>query len=245
MFTKILLKSIASTAAAGAVVAMAQVAGPAAVTASPTIENVACSTSYQGCAHTNADVDVDHQVTQYGTFNTITVTVHNTETGGRIVGGGHATVIIRGVNTRSVQLTNGRGTLSVPRRLDANQTYDIVVQFPSQGQYGRSTDITRLTVVKSRTDLAVRASDLQGGQRPVVTGSVTGRTGLDPHGRVEVQLFHRGDLVKSKTVGINDGDFTARFGRESDRGLWTAEATFLGNDNFRRSSGSDDFRVRR
>jgi hypothetical protein len=241
MFKKFVLKSVASTAAAGAVLAMAQIATPAVVTSSPQIKHVAEECGYQSSLATTTNVTLSQNVVQYGARVRATIQVSS----GTGTPGGTVTLALQGMRSWTLELNaEGIAGLTLPR-LGADETYGILVTYDGHNCYTASHDSAFLTVKKARSNTHANARGINNGARPVVTGDVTTSTGVTPRGTVRVTLSKRGDVVKRTNVRLSGGEFKARFGKTFGVGRWVATATYLGNDNIRRSSDADAFRIHR
>ncbi len=204
MFKTILTKSVASVAAAGAVLAVAGLSAPATVTAAPTFRNVACN-NYPDKIATTTNITLDQAVQQYGQKNSATVTVSS----GTGTPTGSVEVSISGTGfSRTVTLRNGSATVDLPRRLDSGETYQVTAVFTPDcqtGQYAGSSDTAYLTVKKGRSDVHRQSADniaRRGTARPsaMVTSDY-----MSPGGDARVTITH-GKRERSKVVDVEKLD---------------------------------------
>lgn len=246
MFTKILLKSAVGTASFAAVLASVQYAAPATTTVSPDFVTVACNDDYADSVFTKTSLKLDRAVAQYGAANTAHVVVTSNVDGKTPTG--TATVTVVGQWSTTISLNNGKGNVTLPHRLAANNTYSVRARYnPSCAEFrGSSSDTKEYTVVKAGTNARASAPDISRGDRPRVRVSVDASTSVTVNsGRAAVRLFKNGDLRQRTVVDITGGDAVARFKPVRKRGLWEARVHYLGARNFQADSTRTTARVTR
>jgi hypothetical protein len=234
MFKRIVVKSVAGAAGAGVVLALAGLTSPAAVSASPAIKNMACSTNYPNPAASNTALAVVHYIHEYGKGNRAVATVAS--------GGKNASGSVRFAtdgHSWLVPLVDGRAAHALPTRMGAAETYKVRARYLpdcKNGEVAGSRDHRFVTVNRANTEITSRfASDIKRGGHPVIEAVVASRT-LSPGGRAKVILAN-GNARKTKVVAVDrighgDSKIHARFGRTFKRGQWTVTVRYLGTHNF-------------
>jgi hypothetical protein len=246
LFKRIVVKSVAGAAGAGVVLALAGLTSPAAVSASPAIKNMACSTNYPNPAASNTALAVVHYIHEYGKGNRAVATVAS--------GGKNATGSVRFAvdgNTWVVPLVDGRAAQALPRRMSAGQTYNVRARYIpdcKNGEVAGSADHRFVTVNRANTKITSRfAADITRGEHPVVDAVVASRT-LSPGGRAKV-IITNGKARKAKVVSVDrlghgDSKIHARFGRTFKKGQWTVTVRYLGTSNFEPRREYTGFHIR-
>jgi len=247
MFAKHLKKSAFSAAAVGAVLAVAATTTPGTVTAAPTLKNVACESGYENKTATTTNLTLVRPIQQYGQRNRANVTV--TSDAGEPTG---SVIISVAGRTWTVPVTNGEATKALPRRLPAQNSYDVRARFRPDcadgTQYARSASTKVLTVRKANTRIPTRsAASIRRGERPVVRAIV--ESTVSPGGEARVTIVN-GNAKKSKIVsvsklGAGESLIRARFSRTRKLGVWDVTIRYIGTRNFRPSTEFTTFRVRR
>ena len=249
MFKKILLRSVASTAAIGSALAVSLVATPAVVTTAPEIRNVACDLKYPSSVSTTTQLALGRSFGAYGVPNSAKAQV-SSDAARTPVGKVRFRLFNPDGSLRrawKVRLRNGEATVGLPRRLGAQNTYIVRANYipPDCSIFQRSASAPAYyTVNKAGTRTVVRAPDRTRGQNGRV--NVTMRTGspFTPQGKVRI-VVKRGDRVVARQVRkLNDGKTTAVF-RKFAVGKFNVRGVYLGAKNFKRSAGNTSFRVTR
>jgi hypothetical protein len=247
MLKRLLVRSVATSAAVGTVVALAGVTTPATVSSSPAIESVACQQSYPNPIASSTDVRMDNAFQAYGAVNTVRVDVNANV--GNPTGSVRITVARR---SWTVPLSGGRASKVLPRRmLDAGRTYRVSARFLpncNTGEYATSRDDALLTVMRAGTrvrDLDV--NNIRRGGKPHVTANI--RSNVAPGGKARVTIS-KGHKRRTRTVPVrkvsgNTSRVSLWFGRVNAKGTWTVKVKYLGNRNFTADSASTTFRVKR
>jgi hypothetical protein len=253
LFKKILLRSVASTAAIGSALAVSLVATPAVVTTAPEIRNVACSVPkpYQSSVSTTTQLSLGRSVGAYGVANSATARVSRDEAGAKTPVG---QVRFRLINPNGevrrawkVRLRNGEATVGLPRRLGAQNTYTVRANYipPDCSIFQRSASAPAYyTVNKAGTRTVVRAPDRTHGQNGRVNVRLRTASPFTPQGKVRI-VVKRGDRVVARQVRkLNDGKVSANF-RKFAVGKFNVRAVYLGAKNFKRGAGNTGFRITR
>ncbi|QNN53947.1 hypothetical protein [Nocardioides mesophilus] len=243
MFAAILKKSVASAAAAGAVIAVAGLSAPATVGSSPSIEKVACKKDYPSAIATITNVALRNPAQPYGLTNVAVATV--TANVGKPTGNVRISVAGR---SWTVGVNNGVARKTLPRDLAAQETYPVSARFVPNcdtGEYGGSSDTTYLTVTRADTSITrLKAPNRRAGGHPSVTATV-GSANLAPNGSARVRIYNGGavetQVVRVQKLEDGSGLIEARFGRVFKRGVWTARVSYLGNKNFQQASADRTF----
>jgi hypothetical protein len=252
MFKKILLRSVASTAAIGSALAISLVATPAVVTTAPEIRNVACDNVYAGSVSTTTQLSLGRSVGAYGVSNAATARVSR-DGAGKTPGG---QVRFRLFNPNGqvrrvwkVRLHNGAATVGLPARLGAQNTYTVRANYipPNCSIFRASvSDPAYYTVNKAGTRTVVKAPNRTRAQNGRV--NVTVRTGspFTPQGKVRVVVKRSGNgKVVARQVRQLQGGQTTAVLRKFAVGKFNVRVVYLGTKNFKRSVGNDTFRVTR
>jgi hypothetical protein len=251
MFKKILLRSVASTAAIGSALAVSLVATPAVVTTAPEIRNVACEVKYPGSVSTTTQLSLGRYVGAYGVPNFATARVSRDEAGAKTpVGKVRFRIFNPNGKVRrawTVRLRNGEATVGLPRRLGAQNTYTVRANYipPDCSIFQRSASAPAYyTVNKAGTRTVVRAPDRTRGQNGRVNVALRSAN-FTPQGKVRI-VIKRGDRVVARQVRkLNtNGRVSAGF-RKFAVGKFNVRAVYLGTPNFKRSAGNATFRVTR
>jgi hypothetical protein len=251
LFKKILLRSVASTAAIGSALAVSLVATPAVVTTAPEIRQVACDLPYPSSVSTTTQLSLGRYVGAYGVNNFATARVSRDEAGKKTPVG---QVRFRIMNPNGevrrawkVRLRNGEATVGLPRRLGAQTTYTVRANYvpPSCSIFQRSASAPAYyTVNKAGTRTVVRAPDRTRGQNGRVNVRLRTGSPFTPQGKVRI-VVKRGDRVVARQVRrLNDGRVSTQF-RKFAVGSFDVRAVYLGAKNFKRSAGNTSFRVTR
>ncbi len=249
MFTKMLLRSVATSVAAGSVFAASLVATPALVATAPEIRTVACD-SYAAEAPTTTTLTLARAAGQYGAVNRATATV--TDGSATPTGSVRFTIYDQTTGTvtpgDTVELTDGQATLQMSRYLRANRTYMVTANYlPDDSCEFRPSDADAkfYTVYKRRTTTDVNAPNRRVRQ-PVKVGVVVSapfQEGLGGKARVVITRSGKAKVLRSAVVRLTDRRAVATL-TSLRPGLYTAKVRYLGHVNYAASSGADSFRVR-
>lgn len=247
MFTKHMKRSAYSAAAVGAVLAVAVTTTPGAVTAAPTFKNVNCESGYENKTATTTTLTLVRPIQQYGQHNRANVAV--TSDAGEPTGD---VIISVAGRTWTVPVTDGEATKALPRRLPAENSYDVHARFRPDcadgTQYARSASTKVLTVRRAHTRIPTRsAPGIRRGERPLVRAIVDSTVSPGGDARITIQ---NGEAMKSKVVsvrklGAGESLIRTRFSRTRKLGAWDVTIRYLGTRNFRPSTEFTTFRVRR
>jgi hypothetical protein len=251
LFKKILLRSVASTAAIGSALAVSLVATPAVVTTAPEVRNVACEVKYPGSVSTTTQLSLGRYVGAYGVANFATARVSRDEANAKTPVGRVRFRLINPDGTLrrawKVQLRNGEATVGLPRRLGAQNTYTVRANYipPDCSIFQRSASAPAYyTVNKAGTRTVVRAPDRTHGQNGRVNVRLRTASPFTPQGKVRI-VVKRGDRVVARQVRkLNDGKVSANF-RKFAVGKFNVRAVYLGAKNFKRGAGNTGFRITR
>ena len=241
MFRKALLRSMATTVAVGTAFAGAALAAPA--TVAPSIANMSCKAQYQHSVVTKTHLSLSRTAGEFGQRNVAEVVV--TSDAGVPTGRVRITT-----NLRSWTVTldpNGYARHRLSRFLSPG-TYPVSARYyPGCSRFGRShSPRWSYTVSKAHTSVVdMHARNIDRGARPAVGLDVTTSTGVTPHGRVRIKLYHHSHLRRARTVRLHGGHGWVRFGRVWQRRSWQVTATYLGTRNLRRSASDTGFWVSR
>ncbi len=249
MLRSVIGRSLAKSTAAGTVLAVAGLVGPAAVVSVPSLSLVACRDNYPNPIRTTTRLTLTDSFVEYGTRQRARVSV--TSTAGRRPTGSVRFV----VDGRSwdVPLTRGEASKGLPRGLDANDTYNVRARFVpdcATGQFAPSSDRRSLTVFKADTRIgSVLAPDIRRGQRFVVR-SVVGTGTKSPHGKAKVVIRNGGKTLKQRVdvvpIGGGDSVIRANFRKKVRKpGTWNVKIVYLGSDDCKKSRTFASFKVRR
>ena len=255
MFKKLLLRSVATSAAVGSVFAASLVATPAVVATAPEIRTVACD--YPATAATETVLDLSREGGHYGAINWATATVSATDGGNAVPTGAVRFAVrdqTRGVVTDAATVGldgNGQAELRLNRYLRANRTYMVTATYipddTCEFQVSEARTASFYFVFKRNTSTAVDAPSVRRFTRPAVTVSVGNRYFEERlWGKVRVVITKKGSnkALRATTTRLTDRAATVSFKRLNP-GLYTAKVRYLGNVNYAASSGADGFRVRR
>jgi LPXTG-motif cell wall-anchored protein len=141
MFRNVLTSRLVAALAAGGVLAIAQLSGPATVASVPALEQVA---DYPESVETTTDVRVDHPMMRPGQTNHARATVSSDNGTPK----GTVTFKVSGHAPKVVTLRNGHASYTLPSDLAAGKTYTVTARYNGKGQYKPSSDETQVTVVK-------------------------------------------------------------------------------------------------
>jgi hypothetical protein len=249
MFKKILLRSVAGATAIGSALAFSAVTAPAVVTASPEIRNVACEVKYPGSVSTATQLTLGRSVGVYGVANSATATVSTDEAGAKTpTGRVRFTLSADGKVLRAwtVSLRGGEATVGLPRRLGAQETYNVVARYlPGCSVFKPSTsNIAYYSVNKAGTNPAVNAPNVTRGDNARVNVNVRSASPFAPGGKVRMVVKRHGRVLAKQVRTLRGGKASATF-REFAVGRYRVEVRYLGTRNFRPGSGADVFRVTR
>lgn len=232
-------RSVSRIVAIGSVLAAAQLLAPAGNAAV-----IVKADRYPNSVATVTHLNLQRNIAQYGAITRARVRV----TDGGLAGTPHGTITLRVFgHVQTKRLFDGRAVFTLPRRLPAQATYTVRANYraPAESRYRNSSDSASYTVVKANTTAHARARDIARSERPHVHVRVSSDTGLTPRGDVRVRLIKNGDVRRSKTVTLQDGEAVVSFRRVRALGQWTAKVRYLGNANFQRDTDWDTFRVTR
>jgi hypothetical protein len=253
MFKKILLRSVASTAAIGSALAVSLVATPAVVTTAPEIRTVACEVPYPSSVSTTTQLSLGRSVGAYGVSNMATARVSRDEAGGKTPGGRvrfrlfNPNGAVR--NSWTVQLRNGEATVGLPARLGAQSTYTVRANYipPSCSVFqGSQSAPAYYTVNKAGTRTVVNAPNRTRAQKGRVNVAVRTGSPFTPQGKVRVVVKRNGNgKVVARQVRKLQGGTTTAVLRKFAPGRFNVRVVYLGTKNFKRSTGNDTFRVTR
>jgi hypothetical protein len=254
LFKKILLRSVASTAAIGSALAVSLVATPAVVTTSPEIRNVACDLKYPSSVSTTTQLSLGRSVGAYGTENWATARVSRDEANAKTpVGKVRFRLFNRSdgslIRAWRVQLRGGEATVGLPRRLGAQTTYTVRANYipPDCSIFQRSASAPAYyTVNKAGTRTVVRAPDRTRGQNGRVNVRLRTGSPFTPQGKVRIVVKRAANnrVVARQVRKLEDGRVSATF-RKFAVGRFKVRAVYLGAKNFERSAGNARFRVTR
>lgn len=251
MFTKVLFKSAATTAAVGTALAVSLVATPSAVTTAPELRTVSSvpaeycdDASYAGEVATTTTLKLGRAMGRYGMPNKATATV----TDGDLTPTGSVRFVLyngagRVVGSTTVGLVDGVATWAMPRNLRARQTAKVSANYlgedcfaPSQGDLGFYTILPRGTWTQ------VDAPNRRRVWRPRVDVAVRSYAPYAAQGAVRIRITRNGQVVRGKRVWLRGGERTVFFKRLRP-GVYDVRVNYVGHRNFIRSAGSDRFRV--
>lgn len=241
MFVSILKRSVASTMAAGLIVAAAGFSGPATL-GSGDLVNVACQKNYPSKIATFTTVRLNDSLQSYGAGNVANVKVGSSS--GQPTGS--VTVTVGGKSSTS-KLSGGSASVSIPR-LNAQRTYTVSARFKpncNTGEFAGSSDTTNLTVNQASSSIArLSARNIKKGQRPAVSGRVS-TSYSKASGTVRVQIS-KGRYGKSETTRVRGSKnaFRAVFSKTRSKGRWNVNVSYSGNRNYQGSSASTTFVVK-
>jgi hypothetical protein len=246
MLRSILGRSFASTVAAGTVLAVAGIAGPAAVVSAPSLSLVACQDNYPNPIATRTNLTLGDSFVEYGTRQRANVTVSSTA-------GRRPTGTVRFVvdgRSWAVRLSNGEASQALPGNLDARETYRVRARFVpdcATGQFAPSSDSQALTVFRANTRIgSVLAPNVERGQRPNVRAVLSTRT-KSPHGKAKVVIWKGGQklkkVVRVDPIGSGDSVIRARFGKVRKLGQWNVKIKYLGNEDCEKATKFTKFKV--
>lgn len=229
-------RALAAIAALGSVLALTLVVlVPSSATAAPT-----CQPGYPATAATTTSLSL-RSVGFYGGRNVASVRVRSNA--GRP--GGSVTISGRGFSY-TVALHGGRASHSLPRYLPARHTYRVTARYPGRGCFKASSASKSYTVFRAFTSIrGLTAAAGVRGRHPYVSGRVVTSNHATAVGTVSLRIYHHGRYVQSRTATLHHGRFAASFSRVYALGKWTARATLHSSGNYRGSSASTGFRVRR
>jgi hypothetical protein len=235
-----LLKSVASAAAVGAALTVAQLSTPATVTASPEIQTVACTKGYQGSIPTTISFTGWAATGRYGTRNSFTVHVgSNSKTPV-----GKVKLSMPGRTSWTVGLTRGQAATSLPRWLPAQATYGVTAKYmPSCDQFQGHSVTKHYTVYKAFSATRATVRSITRGHRPVVSVGVHS-TGT-PTGKVKVSLVKNGDVKYTETASLRSGSARVTCRKVWKTGSWTAKVAYFGSRNYKADTGRTTFTVKR
>jgi hypothetical protein len=254
MFKKILLRSVASTAAIGSALAVSLVATPAVVTTAPEIRNVACEVKYPGSVSTTTQLSLGRSVGAYGVANMATARVSRDEAGGKTPGGkvrfrlsDSSGKVLR---AWAVQLRNGEATVGLPARLGARTTYTVrAIYLPPDCSVfqGSQSAPAYYTVNKAGTRaVVVNAPNRTRAQKGRVNVAVRTGSPFTPQGKVRVVVKRNGNgKVVARQVRKLQGGKTTAVLRKFAPGKFNVRVVYLGTKNFKSSAGTGSFRVTR
>ena len=246
MFGKHLKKSVVTTTAVGAVLAVAATSTSGVVTAAPDFKNVACTSGYPNPSASNTNLTLTRPIQQYGQRNRANVSV----TANGQDGTGVVRISVAG-NTWTVPLQDGEASHALPRKLDAEATYTVRARYIpdcADGEVAGSNDSEPLTVGKADTKITSRfAPNIQRGERPRVRAIVSST--LSPGGEARV-IIKNGTARQAKTVSVEkigggESLIRARFASVRKLGQWDVKIKYLGTGNFERSREFTGFVVKR
>ncbi|HEX6246575.1 MAG TPA: Ig-like domain-containing protein [Nocardioidaceae bacterium] len=249
MFTKLLAKSAAVSAAVGTTLALSLVSSPAMVTAAPEIRTVACD-DYAAERQTTTTLELSRAAGQYGAINRATATVTDgdaTPTGSvRFTVYDKTSGAVTPAGTDALD-ANGQATVRLSRYLRANRTYMVTANYrPSDSCEFQPSDAEAMfyTVYKRTTSTSVDAPARRAGQRPVVSVTVNAYFPERLAGRAKIVITKKGQgkALRGRIVRLNDRAATVSFKRLRP-GVYTAKVRYTGNVNYAASSGADNFRV--
>jgi hypothetical protein len=251
MFKKILLRSVASTAAIGSALAVSLVATPAVVTTAPEIRNVACEVKYPSSVSTTTQLSLGRSVGAYGVANFATARVSRDEAGKKTPVGKVRFRLFnpngKVRNAWTVALRNGEATVGLPARLGAQRTYTVRASYipPDCSVFqGSASPPAYYTVQKAGTRTIVRAPNRTRGQNGRVNVTLRSGSQFTPQGKVRI-VVKRGDRVVARQVRKLQGGKTTAVFRKFAVGKFNVRAVYLGTPNFKRSAGNTTFRVTR
>ena len=240
MFSKTLLKSVASAAAVGAALTVAQLSAPATISASPEIQSVACG-DYPDTVTTHTNLVLSHAGGQYGTPWTATVRVSSTSSAKP---SGTVNVDIWGTRySYGMRLHNGTASRSMPSDLEAGHTYKVTASYSPQCDFKASGDTARYTVKKAGSTAHVSVRDIHRGARP--TASIAVRSTTRPTGKVKLTLVKNGDVRYRETASLKRGAVQVPCRNLHETGDWTAKVVYLGTRNFKGDTARTTFTVKR
>ncbi len=248
MLRSVFGRSLASTTAAGSVLALAGLVGPAAVVSVPSLSLVACRDNYPNAVRTAANLDLSDSLVEYGTRPTASVTVSSTT--GRPTGSVRFVVDGR---SWDVALSGGRASQTLPGNLEANETYTVRARFVpdcATGQFAPSSDSQALTVFKAATRVGPVVASGTKRSKSLAIEAVVGSRSKSPEGEAKVVVSKGRQEFKKKVdvvpVGGGDSLVRATFGKQvRSLGTWDVEVVYLGSDNFKSSRKSTTFTVTR
>jgi hypothetical protein len=231
MLKKILGKAVAGTAAAGLVLV------PSAVTVAPQFVNVACQ--YPDPAATSTSVVLDAVAAPFGTRNRVTVNVSSAGATPR----GKVIIRVESLGRFVKTVRGGSATLALPRTLDARNTYTISAKFDGTCRFRNSRDTAQYTVFKAGVNVN---PTVQNARKARFAAAFRGAGGLDPQGGQARFVVKRpnGKTVRVANDGVRRGRAAVDM-RNLKPGRYRLVVSFRGTPNFRASSDSVSFGVRR
>lgn len=234
MLKKALGKAVAGTAAAGLVLV------PSAASLAPQFATVACD--YPDSVATSTDITLDKTAAPYGSTNTATVQVSS----GAGTPEGKVKIRVKGVQTWTHTLSNGRASQSLPRTLDAGETYTVRGIYNGQCDWRGSSDSAFYTVKKAGVNVNPFVDNGKKGQFSAV---FRGRGGLDPQGGqakfVVRKLTKNGSKWIAATRTSVSGGAASVDMKNLSRGDYKLKVKFLGTSNFKKGKDSVGFSVGR
>jgi len=178
MFRTVLTSRLVAALAAGGVLAIAQLSGPATVASAPALEHVA---KYPASVETRTDVRVDRPMMRAGQSNHARATVSSNDGTPK----GTVTFKVSGHAPKVVSLSNGHASYTLPSDLAAGKTYQVSARYNGKGVYKSSSDSTQVTVLKGGSGGAGGGGD-EGANRPGTgaggSGGGAGTSGSDISG---------------------------------------------------------------
>jgi hypothetical protein len=140
MLKNFVLKNVAAVMAAGGVLALTQIAGPALVSSAPSFTKSA----YPASVVTKTDLRLDRNRVRPGQKNTARITV----TADKGTPKGTVTLTVQGRSPRTKALVNGRVSFAMPRHLKAGRTYRVTARYNGKRIWKPSRDTAFVTVKK-------------------------------------------------------------------------------------------------
>ena len=140
---------------------------------------------------------------------------------------------IVGDSSYSINLTNGKGKITIPNLLP--DTYDVKIVYEGNENYFKSFKYANVTVKKAPTSLNISVSDIKIDQK----GSI--RVILGPSG-VQGQAYVYIDGVRKKVAYLYNGQNDIYLSNFAE-GEYNVTVEFLGNSYYNSSSASAKFKV--
>ncbi|HEY6933810.1 MAG TPA: hypothetical protein VI452_10455 [Marmoricola sp.] len=141
---------------------------------------------------------------------------------------------------------NGVARAKLPR-LAAGHSYSVVAHYaPAASSFYQAAKSSpkSLKVVRAGTRTAVVARNIRRRHAEVATIAVTSTYKATVTGKVRATLKRGTRSLRSRTVSLERGRATVRFGRLAKRGRYSVVAHYLGSADFVRSGGRRGFSVR-